>query len=401
MHAYRVWAEIDLDALAHNLTAIHERIGDAVRIMLVVKADAYGHGAVAIAHHALRCGISALGVGTSAEALELRRAGVRARILVLGTIVDEEASATLHHGIEIGLHSSDRARSLEELCARLGTKARVHLKIDTGLGRLGVLPSKAIELLETVHSSQHLELAGVMTHMAPGDGMLDPRTSEQLASFESVLSEARERGLLRGWIHAANSACVFTDMRPLYDCVRPGISAYGVLPGNMPGADQLEPVMSLHSQVVYLKDIPAGAAVGYSGTWNAPRATRIATLPVGYNDGLAWRLGNNGEVLVRGKRAPIIGRVSMDYTCIDVGHIPGVAVGDRVTIVGRQGAERITLEDVARSVGTIPYEISCAVGKRVERVYVGGEGVLIPHPPTRAAEPRAPLESRAQPTLAP
>lgn len=380
MHAYRVWAEIDLDALAHNLSAIRERAGEGVRIMLVVKADAYGHGAVAIAHHALRCGISALGVGTSAEALELRRAGVRARILVLGTIVDEEASALVHHGIEIGLHSSDRARSLEELCARLGARARVHLKIDTGLGRLGVLPQKAMELLELVHDSPHLELAGVMTHMAPGEGTQDERTQAQLDVFESVLQPARERGLVAGWVHAANSACLFTGMRPMYDCVRPGISAYGVLPGKLPGADELEPVLSLHSQIVYLKDIAAGAEVGYGGTWTATEATRIATLPVGYNDGLAWRLGNNGDVLVRGQRARIVGRVSMDYTCIDVGHIPGVSVGDRVTIVGRQGGESITLEDVARQVGTIPYEISCAVGKRVERIYVGGEGVLLPHP---------------------
>lgn len=388
MHAYRVWAEIDLDALAHNLAQIRARIGDGVHVMLVVKADAYGHGAVAIAHHALRCGISALGVGTSAEALELRRAGVRARILVLGTIVDEEASAIVHHGIEIGLHSSDRARSLEELCAKLDVHARVHLKIDTGLGRLGVLPQKAIELLELVRESPHLILAGVMTHMAPAAGMRDPRSREQLASFQSVLDEARSRGLLRGWIHAANSACVFTEMEPLYDCVRPGISAYGVLPGAIPGADELQPVMSLHSQIVYLKDIAAGAEVGYSGTWTAERATRIATLPVGYNDGLAWRLGNKGEVLVRGKRAPIVGRVSMDYTCIDVGHIPGAAVGDRVTIIGTQEDEHISLEDIALQVGTIPYEISCAVGKRVERVYTGGEGELLPQPRVRVAPPQ-------------
>src|SRR5688572_21970246 len=256
--------------------------------MLVVKADAYGHGAVAIAHHALRCGISALGVGTSAEALELRKAGVRARILVLGTIVDEEANATLRHGVEIALHSSDRARWLAELAARTGVRARVHLKVDTGLGRLGVLPSKALELLELVHQSPSLELAGVMTHVASPEGALDPRTGEQLSVFDSVLAQARERSLLRGWIHAANSACLFTGIDALYDCVRPGISAYGVLPGNLPGSAELEPVMSLHSQIVFLKDLPAGAEVGYGGTWRAPRSTRIATLPVGYSDGLAW-----------------------------------------------------------------------------------------------------------------
>jgi len=385
--AYRAWAEIDLDALTHNLSEIRARLEPRVRVMLVVKADAYGHGAVAIAHHALRCGVSAFGVGTSGEALELRKSGVRARILVLGTIVDEEASAALRHGIEIGLHSSDRARSLDELAGRLGERARVHLKIDTGLGRLGVLPSKALELLELVQASPNLELAGVMTHMAAADGMNDEFTHQQLRVFEDVLGAARARGLLRGWVHAANSSCVFSGIQPQYDCVRPGISAYGVLPGSMRGAQSLRPVMSLHSQIIFLKDVPAGAKVGYSGTWTAPAPTRIATLPIGYNDGLAWRLGNKGHVLVRGKRAPIVGRVSMDYTSIDVGHIPGASVGDRVTLVGEQGSERITLEDLAEQVGTIAYEISCAVGKRVERIYKGGEE-LAELPPTMLV-PRA------------
>ncbi len=391
MDAYRAWAEIDLDALTHNLSEIRARLEPRVRVMLVVKADAYGHGAVAIAHHALRCGVNAFGVGTSGEALELRKSGVRARILVLGTILDEEASAALRHGIEIGLHSSDRARSLDDLAGRLGARARVHLKIDTGLGRLGVLPSKALELLELVHASPNLELAGVMTHMAAADGMNDEFTREQLRVFEEVLSVARARGLLRGWVHAANSSCVFSGIHPQYDCVRPGISAYGVLPGSMRSAEVLRPVLSLHSQVIFLKDVPAGAKVGYSGTWTAPVATRIATLPVGYNDGLAWRLGNKGHVLVRGKRAPIVGRVSMDYTSIDVGHIPGVCVGDRATLVGEQGAERITLEDLAEQVGTIAYELSCAVGKRVERIYKGGEeavdlapALLLPRASTQA-----------------
>ena len=397
LDAYRAWAEIDLDALTHNLAEIRSRIEPHVRVMLVVKADAYGHGAVAIAHHALRCGVSAFGVGTSGEALELRKSGVRARILVLGTIVDEEASAALRHGIEIGLHSSDRARSLDELAARLGERARVHLKIDTGLGRLGVLPSKALELLELVHASPNLELGGVMTHMAAADGMNDEFTHQQLRVFEEVLAAARERGLLRGWVHAANSSCIFSGIQPQYDCVRPGISAYGVLPGTMAAARALQPVMSLHSQIIFLKDVPAGAKVGYSGTWTAQSATRIATLPVGYNDGLAWRLGNKGHVLVRGRRAPIVGRVSMDSPSIDVGHIPGVSVGDRVTIVGTQGAESITLEDLAQQVGTIPYELSCAVGKRVERIYKGGEeapsaanGVLFPRVSQSGRTPDAP-----------
>ena len=379
MDAYRVWADIDLDALAHNLARIRERAGPAVAVMLVVKADAYGHGAVAVAHHALRCGVAALGVGTSAEALELREAGVRAPILVLGTIVDEEAAAALRHDVQIALHSSDRCAMLQDLARRLGLRARVHLKIDTGMGRLGVLPGRALDLLREIRAASHLELAGVMTHIGSPDGALDPSTHEQIRLFESVLAPAREQGLVRGWVHAANSACLFTDLRPLYDAVRPGISAYGLVPGALPGAAELSPVLSLHSQVVFLKDLPAGAPVGYGSSWHAPRATRIATIPTGYNDGLPWRVGNRGEVLVRGKRAPIVGRVSMDYTTLDVGHVPGVEVGDRVTLIGSQGAESLSLEDLARHAETIPYEITCAVGKRVERIYRGGEDVPLAH----------------------
>lgn len=394
MEAYRVWAEIDLDALAWNLASIRRRIGANRAVMLVVKADAYGHGAVAVAHHALRHGVDAFGVGTSAEALELRKAGVRARILVLGTIVEDEAPACVRHGVEIAIHSADRCRRLQALARRMDTRARVHLKVDTGMGRLGVLPERAMALLELVHASPNLELSGVMTHVSAPAGALDPHTHGQMGQFERVLAAARERGLLKGPVHAANSACIFTGLDPLYDMVRPGISAYGVLPGNLPGADELEPVMSLHTQIVFLKDLPAGAPVGYGGTFVAKRATRIAILPIGYHDGMSWRLGNRGAGLVRGARAPIVGRVSMDYTTLDVTAIPQVRVGDRVTLIGRQGERAIRLEELAQAADTIAYEISCAVGQRVERVYVGGEDVL----PRRRAQSALQRSPEPQPS---
>jgi alanine racemase len=286
---------------------------------------------------------------------------------------------------------------LQELARRLGQPARVHLKIDTGMGRLGVLPAKALELLEEVRRCDSLRLSGVMTHVASPEGALDPAAREQVELFDRILDQARERRLLAGWTHAANSACIFTGLGAGYDAVRPGISAYGVLPGGLPGAEELRPVLSLRTQIVFLKDVPAGAPVGYGATWRAPRPTRIATLPVGYNDGLAWRLGNRGEVLVRGRRAPVVGRVSMDYTMIDVGHIPGASVGDRVTLVGREGAAEIRLEELAELAGTVPYELSCAVGKRVERIYRGGEITIQPQArPAGEAGPPAPL---AQPRV--
>lgn len=371
MDAYRAWADIDLDALEQNLAVIRRAVGQDVLVMLVVKADAYGHGAVAISHHAARAGVEAFGVGTSSEALELRRAGICEPILVLGTIVDEEVTACLHYDIHIGVHSTSRAIALEEAAARHGRIARVHLNIDTGMGRLGVLPERAIDLLRTIRASKHLELAGVMSHLASPQGDSDSTLAEQEARFERVLAQARAQDLLRGWVHMSNSAGLFSGSGPLYDAVRVGISAYGVVPQGAPWGQNLAPVMSLRTRIVFLKDLPAGSRVGYEGTYVTRDTRRIATLPVGYNDGVPWRLSNTGEVLVRGQRAPIVGRVSMDYTTIDVTDIPGVEAGDVATLIGRDGEDELFLRDIARKAETIPYEVACSIGKRVARVFRG------------------------------
>ena len=369
MDAYRAWADIDLDALEQNLAAIRRAVGEQVLVMLVVKADAYGHGAVAVAHHAARCSVEAFGVGTSAEALELRRAGICEPILVLGTIVDEEVTACLHYGIHIGLHSTSRAVALEEAAARQKRVAHVHLNIDTGMGRLGVLPERAIELLRTIRASKHLELAGVMSHLASHKGDSDKSISTQTERFEAVLRAARAENLLKGWVHMSNSAGLFSGSGPLYDAVRVGISAYGVVPKDAPWGENLAPVMSLRTRIIFLKDLPAGSKVGYEGTYVTHSTRRIATIPVGYNDGVPWRLSNQGQVLVRGQRAPIVGRVSMDYTTIDVTDIPGVEAGDVTTLIGRDGDDELFLRDVASTAETIPYEVACSIGKRVARIF--------------------------------
>ncbi len=392
----RVWAEIDLDALAHNLTVIRSRAGAGVGVMLVVKADAYGHGAVAIAHHAVRCGIASLGVGTSSEALELRGAGLRIPILVLGTVVDEEVPRVLRHDIEIGLHSFDRLRQLEKESRRLGIRARVHVNVDTGMGRLGVMPGRALELLHEVQRTEHVYLAGVMTHISSPEGSRAPETAIQAERFKAVIEGAQQAGIDCGHIHLANSTCLFTGLQPLYDTVRPGIAALGVLPDAIPGTEPLLPVLSLRSQVVFLKDIPAGTPVGYGSTWRAPRPTRIATLPVGYNDGVPWSLSNRGAVLLAGQRAPIVGGVSMDYTTVDVGTIDGLCVGAVATLIGKQGEDEITVAEVAREAGTIPYEITCSVGKRVPRICRGGEFAPLPSQALPAAA-KAAAEFSGQP----
>ncbi|MGK0216939.1 MAG: alanine racemase [Planctomycetota bacterium] len=381
----RAWAEVDLDALGHNLAVIRARAGPGTRLMLVVKADAYGHGAVAISHHAVRAGVSALGVGTSAEALELRRAGLRVPILVLGTLLEDELVPCLLNDVEFGLHASDRARSLDREARQLGRVARVHLNVDTGMGRLGVPPHLSLDLLRVIVESPNLDLAGIMTHLAPTCGAQDDACAAQMERFKAVLREAREAGLGpvidRAWVHAANSAALFTGLTPLYDTVRAGIAAYGALPSELPGADELRPVLSLHSQVVFLKDVPAGTPVGYSGTFTTERPTRIATLAVGYADGLPWALGNRGKVLIGGREAPIIGRISMDYTTVDVGHLPGVEVGAVATWIGSNGGAELRLEQVAELAGTIPYELCCAIGPRVNRIFRGGEQLAIPSQP--------------------
>lgn len=385
MNDFRVWAEIDLDALTHNLAAIRRRAGPAVRVMLVVKADAYGLGSVVIARHAARCGVSALGVGTSREALELEEAGIRLPVLVLGTVLESELSDCLRHGVHIGLHSADRRASLQALAVGMGMVASVHLNVDTGMGRLGVLPARAVELLEEIDASSHLALAGIMTHIASRNGTTDPATLEQLRAFDEVLAAARARGIVPGAVHVANSCTILSGVRGPYDMVRPGLAAYGALPAETTTAEELRPVFALASQVVFLKDVPAGTPVGYDATWRAQGPTRIATLPVGYADGVPWSLSGSGQVLLRGHRAPIIGRVSMDYTTVDVGHVPGVCVGDKATLVGRDGAEELRLADVAQCAGTIPHEVLCSVGRRVERIYKGGDEIL---PAAPAPRPR-------------
>jgi len=367
----RVWVEIDLDALQHNLAVLRRSVGAQTELLLVVKADAYGHGAVAVAHHALRSGVRAFGVGTASEALKLRESGNPGRILVLGTIVDAEADACLRNGVELGLHSRDRARVLERDARRIGAVARVHLNVDTGMGRLGVLPRRAAEVLRVVKKSPELELAGVMTHLsATGPG--DPRTAEQLKRFDRVVAAARDEGLIPdgAWIHAANSTGILDGHGDRYDAVRLGIGAFGLIRGEGPVG--LRPVLSWRAQIIFLKDVPRGSRIGYGGTWTARRRTRIATLPVGYNDGLAWSLGNKGTVLVRGRRCPIVGLVSMDYATVDVTDVPGARVGDVATMVGRDGDERITVAELAELSDTIPYEVTCRIGPRVGRKFVGG-----------------------------
>ncbi len=367
---HRVWADIDLGALRRNVRRVVERVGPGARLLAVVKADAYGHGAVPVARALSdEPSVWGFGVGDSAEALELRAAGVDAPILILGTIIEDEVPQVVSHDVRVCIHSMDRIQSLEDEARRQGRRLPVHLMVDTGMGRLGAQPPRAGELARRIAGSATLELEGLATHISasrPGH----PFARLQHDRLVGLLEELEADGIRPPLVHLSNTAAILGGLGTGFPLARPGISLYGVVaPELAPHAGDLEPVMSLRTQVVYLKDVPPGTPVGYNGTHVTSRATRIATLPVGYNDGLAYRLSNKGRALVRGALAPIVGAISMDYTTLDVGHIPGVSVGDVVTLIGGDGDQRLGIPELASLVGTIPYEIACSVGKRVRRVY--------------------------------
>jgi alanine racemase len=388
MQHARTWAEVDLGALERNLALVRAAAGGA-SVMLVVKADAYGHGAIPVAWHLLRHGVSHLGVGDSTEALALRKAGITAPIVVLGAIVPGEAADVVREGVSVTVHSASRVRDLQRQAERLGARAKVHLKVDTGMGRLGCAPERALGIAREIGRSGRLELDGVCTHLAgPGPDGPD-RVALQLRRFRRVLDALRGAGIDPPWRHALASGGVLTQAAGDLNLVRSGIAVYGV---NPPGAQaDLEPALSWRTQVVFLRDHRRGARIGYGGTWRAPRAVRIATLPVGYNDGYRFAFGNRAHVLVRGQPAPVVGRVSMDYVMVGVTDVAAVRVGDEATLLGRDGDRRIGACDLARWADTVPYEILCGLGRRVVRTYAE----------TRARAPAAAVAAskRAAPVL--
>jgi alanine racemase len=368
---HRAWAEIDLGAFRRNLQLTRQRAGKAA-VWPVLKANAYGHGAVAIARTCAEEGVQRLGVGDSGEAMQLRYSGVDLPLLVLGTVIDAEVPYLLEHDVEVGVHSESRAHALGELAARHGKRLGVHLKVDTGMGRLGVRPEAVLRVARAIAAEPALQLRGLMTHFASSQGDRSQFTEGQHALFLAAAAEVGDELGSRPTLHCANSAALFTDLHPLGDAVRPGIALFGIQPDI--GSDLgLEPVLSLRTQVAFIKDIPSGTPVGYEGLWTSHLpSTRIATLPIGYNDGVPYRIGlsGNGHMLLRGQRCPLIGAVSMDYCTIDITHVTDADIGDVVTLIGRDGLESITACDVARVAGTIPYEITCRLGSRVQRCYL-------------------------------
>ncbi|HEX8090590.1 MAG TPA: alanine racemase [Blastocatellia bacterium] len=368
------WAEINLDNLLHNFQVMRAAVGPDVAIMPVVKADAYGHGAVECARALEMAGADWFGVALPEEGIKLRDAGISRPILCLGGFWEGQEELVVARELTPVVFRLDLLERLDGEARRAGASACYHLKVDTGMGRLGVPHDRLANFLDGAARFQNVMLDGVMTHLASADEPGKTEfTARQMSLFEGAVETVRDRGHRPTWIHAANSAASHAYPRSRGNLVRIGGVMYGLWRDvTKPDIEPLDwrPVLSLHTRVALVKTVPSGTPLGYGGTFVTSRESLIATLPIGYEDGLRRGLSNIGRVIVRGRFAPIAGRVSMDLTLIDVTGIDGVMPGDEVVIIGGRGANRISAEEVAAGLETISYEITCGISDRVPRVTV-------------------------------
>ena len=372
------WAEINLDNLVHNFRVTRAAMGAGVAIMPAVKADAYGHGAVECARALESAGADWFGVALPEEGVTLRKAGIKRPILSLGGFWEGQEESILKHRLTPAIFRLDLLERLNRAARASGSVADYHIKVDTGMGRLGVPHQELARFLDDVAEFEHVRLDGVMTHLASADDA-EKRdfTSLQMNLFEAAVEMVRSRGHSPTWIHEANSAGAHAHPRSRGNLVRLGGVLYGlwrdVTDRSMEPYDW-RPVMALRTQILLLKTVPAGTSLGYGGTFVTTRESRIATLAIGYEDGLRRALSNQGKVIVREQFAPIVGRVSMDLTLVDVTEVESASIGDEVIIIGSQGSARVTAEEVASRIGSLSYEVTCGVSSRVPRVYVEPSG---------------------------
>jgi alanine racemase len=365
-------AEIDLTALEKNVS-LARRLSPGAQLMVVVKANAYGHGAILVARALEQAGVQFLGVALIEEGVELRNAGVTAPILVLSGSYEGGYQQLLQHQLIPTIFRVDHLVELAKAAKRAGRSVIAHLKVDTGMGRIGVLPEELGDFLD--HASRHpeVELDGLLSHFASAD-LADPAfTREQLQRFRRAYQELLTRGIRPRWRHISNSAAVMDlpEARDgdLFNLARPGLMIYGLSPTDRFALrEQLHPALCWKTKITHLKEVAAGTPISYGGTWKAPRRSVIATLPVGYADGYSRRFSSAATVLVRGRRAKIAGRVCMDLCMADVTEVPGVRIGDEVVLIGRQQGEYVSAEELAALAGTISYEVLCGIGARVPRI---------------------------------
>lgn len=370
---YRVCAGIDLDALKYNVDGIKRCKAESAMLMGVIKADAYGHGAKVFAHELDRMGFDWFAVATADEGIELRRDGIEQPILVLGYSCEAQYPDMVQWEITPTIYSLDMAKAFDAAAEKAGKVANIHIKIDTGMSRIGFLPGEeSLDEIEKIHGLRHLRIQGMFTHFACADMRDKTHVGHQIEKFRQMIDGVRQRGIPVEIFHCSNSASIMELPSEHMNLVRAGIILYGLYPSHEMEEERLplKPVMSLYSHVVHVKEVPEGVTVGYGATHVTRRPTRIGTIPVGYADGYPRILSNRASVLIRGRRAPIIGRVCMDQFMVDVTDMPEVSVGDVVTLIGRDGEETLSVEEISEMAGSFNYEFVCDVSRRVPRVYI-------------------------------
>jgi len=377
---YRSWVEVNLDHFTQNWDELRRLVGASVKILQVVKADAYGHGAIEISNMALKNGAAWLGVANADEGVQLRVSGITAPILILSPSMESEIPEIIKYRLIPSVSDILFAKILQRRYEEAGISGPIHIEVDTGMGRGGTMYKEALRVIREISRCHNLVLEGIFTHLSSGEHVND-YSREQGKLFLDLLEELRRKGLTFPLRHMANSGGILNYPEFHFDLVRPGLMTYGIYPSEEThGRARLEPVMSFKSRVALVKRFPKGYSIGYGRSYITDRPTRIASVPVGYGDGYGVILSNQGEALIRGKRAPVIGRISMDMSTIDVSHIPDCEIGDEVTFMGKDGNEEITANDIAARVNTISYEILCMLGKRAPRVFIhkGKTGAVEP-----------------------
>ena len=372
---HRCWTEVDLGALRENLAWLRHRVGPGVKIMTVVKADAYGHGLKQIAALLMQSGTDIFGVANLAEAQSIRSVGKGWPILMLGAALPEEVELAVRDAVMPTISTVEEARWFAQAGKQLGRRVMLHVKVDTGMGRLGVQPETAQDLIRRIRELPNVEVQGVFTHFSASEDDAE-FSRQQVGRFRVVLNQLEAAGLRPPLVHANNSGALLHQPDTLFNLVRPGLLVYGVVP---PGSRRVStvaphrfrPAMTWKCRVGLIKVIPRGTPLSYGHTFTAPRSMRVATLTAGYGDGYLRAGSNSSRVLVQGRRCPVVGRITMDQMIVDVSRVPAVRVGDEVVLIGRQAGGEITVNEVAAWFGTIPWEVLTSITYRVPRLYHG------------------------------
>ena len=365
----KTWAEIDLAAVRFNIKSIQEKLGKNIELMAIVKCNAYGHGAIEVSRQALNLGVKALGVSSLYEGIELRDIFKDIPIIVLSAGMSGQAEEFVEYNLSPVVCTWQMTNALADAARKRGTRAKVHIKVDTGMGRIGVWHERADEFTRQVHRMPDIEIEGICSHFATSDEQNLDFAKQQFDCFNRCLEKIKDLPIR--FKHISNTAAIFNLPEAHLNMVRPGLSIYGVSPSEyVKGTENLRPALSLKTKVAFLKNIPKGRTLSYARTYKTEKEMKAATLPVGYGDGYPLALSNKGYVLIRGKKARILGAVTMDQIMVDVTDIKDVKTEDIAVLIGKQGAEEITATEIARMAGTIPYEIFTSINKRVQRVYL-------------------------------